>query len=198
MKITALILCFIAALVSGCLNKPQITTGADGVSVTNFVKAPDIERIARVTGAAANLGSTAWLVKHPGDRAAFAFANENLKGLINSANYDPLAFANALQALPIKELKGADGSLYVSVAMVLWGEALDSAQGLNRQELVAATLKAVQSGIQKTLDATAPRSFYLRDLELRLEEVNMPRSYTPRGPSPVQNQFVALQPWTFR
>jgi hypothetical protein len=143
---------------SGCVTRPVVTTGADGSSVTNLVKGPDIARISRLSGTAAQLGSLAWLSKNPNDRSYFATANEALKGLINSGNYDPAAFASALQGLPIKELKGSEGSLYISVAIVVWDEAIQSAQGLDRQELVAATLKAVQQGIQRTLDATAPKA----------------------------------------
>jgi hypothetical protein len=128
---------------SGCVTRPDGTKG------------PDIARISRLSGTAAQLGSLAWLSKNPNDRSYFATANEALKGLINSGNYDPAAFASALQGLPIKELKGSEGSLYISVAIVVWDEAIQSAQGLDRQELVAATLKAVQQGIQRTLDATA-------------------------------------------
>jgi hypothetical protein len=147
----------LALLVPGCATRPVVTT-TNGVTVTNLVQGPDIARISRLSGTAAQLGSLAWLTKNPNDRAYFATANEALKGLINSGNYDPAAFASALQGLPIKELKGSEGSLYISVAIVVWDEALQSAEGLNRQELVAATLKAVQSGIQRTLDATAPKS----------------------------------------
>jgi hypothetical protein len=147
----------VMACFAGCVNRPQVST-VNGVMVTNFVKGPDIARISRLSGTAAQLGSLAWLSKNPGDRAYFATANEALKGLINSGNYDPAAFASALQGLPIKELKGSEGSLYISVAIVVWDEAIQSAQGLDRQELVAATLKAVQQGIQRTLDATAPKA----------------------------------------
>ncbi|MDB6030227.1 MAG: hypothetical protein JWM16_565, partial [Verrucomicrobiales bacterium] len=99
---------------SGCVTKPVVSTVPGGGAVTNLTRVPDVERIARVAGAAAELGSQAWLNEHPNDRRYFIVANEALKGLVNSANYDPAAFAQALQVLPMKELRGPQGSIYIT------------------------------------------------------------------------------------
>jgi hypothetical protein len=162
-----------AAGFTGCVTKAVVTTSANGASITNFVRVPDVARISRLAGGAAQLGSQAWLAKNPNDRRYFVIANESLKGLVDSQNYDPAAFAQALSVLPMKELQGPEGSIIISGALLVWDEALASSTGLNRIELVAATLKKVQEGIQKTLDATAPRtnrSQLLEELNARVHE----------------------------
>lgn len=180
----------LACLLIGCKSVPQVST-VNGVSVTNFVNVPDSERISKIAGNAAQVGSFAYLRAKPGDRVYFVLANENLKSLINSSNYDAGALSSALSSLPIKELKGEQGAIVVMTAQMIVEDALDSAKDVvTKRELVAAVLFKVQAGIQRALDATAPRSFYLRDLELRLEGLNMPRRYEWRGPEPVQGRLA--------
>lgn len=171
MKTPFLILSIAACLLAGCVTKQVITTDASGNSVTNFVKVADVARISKIAGNAAQVGSLAYLQAKPGDRMYFVLANENLKSLINSSNYDAGALSAALQTLPIKELKGDQGAIAVMTAQMIVEDAFDSARDVvAKREMVAAVLFKVQAGIQKALDATAPRSFYLRDLQIRLAE----------------------------
>jgi hypothetical protein len=176
MKTISIILLLACLSLVGCVTQQKITTDASGHSVTNFVKVADADRISKIAGNAAQVGSLAYLKAKPGDRGYFLVANENLKDLINNSNYDSGALSAALSSLPIKELKGDQGVIVVMTAQMIVEDALDSAKDVvSKRELVAAVLVKVQQGIQRALDATAPRS-----------ELNMPRAYVWRGPEPVQ------------
>lgn len=61
----------------------------------------DVARVARLSGAAAELSATAYLLQHPQDRVHFEAVRVALSGLESTNNYDPAAFVKALQALPI-------------------------------------------------------------------------------------------------
>jgi hypothetical protein len=179
-----------AVFLAGCINQPKITTGADGKSVTNFVKVADVKKISDIAGRAARTGSHYLIAKDPSSRPAFVIANENLKQLIGSQNYDPVAFSDALQGLHIKDLKGADGILLIEGTVSIVETAIDAATPLTRGELVAATLLKVQAGIQRSLDDTEPpkpRSYYMRSFMSRMH------AYAPDGMPWRTERIIAWQ-----
>lgn len=117
-------------------------------------KTLDVERVARIAGAAAQIGSQAYLQKHPDQLASFVVAYEALGALDASGNYEPAAFAAALQNLPIKELQGPDGSVYVSVALVVWDELATQTATVDKTTWVKPVLKSVRAGLGRTLGRT--------------------------------------------
>ncbi len=120
-------------------------TGPDGK------RQVDADRVSRIAGHAAAIGSAAYLTAHPEQRPAFIVAEQALTGLIEQENYDPVAFSTALQALPTDALRGKEGALYVSVAVVVWDEAIAAATKLDQETLVRKTMIAVRDGLRRAL-----------------------------------------------
>lgn len=79
-----------------------------------------------------------------------------MQGLIDAENYDPLAFAEVLQQLPLDEFNGADGDLYVSSVVVIWDAALQEASAIADSEAVKGAIGPVLRGLQLGLKRTAP------------------------------------------
>lgn len=135
---------------AGLLPLAGCKTAADGSRTV------DSDRVSRIAGTAAQLGTTIYLAQHPEQRPSFAAAEQALTALADRQNYDPAAFSAALQGLPINELKGPNGSLYVSVALVVWDEVAAQATGVDKEELVKKTLVAVRDGLRRSLGPPAP------------------------------------------
>jgi hypothetical protein len=134
----------LAVMLVGC------ATGPNGQATV------DVQRVARLAGVAAEVGATVYLQKHPGDRAYFQIAASALAALDASSDYDPAKFAAALQTLPIRELRGPEGSLYVGLAIVAWEELSAEAARLDKTVWVKPVLERVQLGLERALVATAP------------------------------------------
>lgn len=111
----------------------------------------DVARVANIAGLAAQMGSTAYLQKNPDDRSYFIAVYNGLGALDHAGNYDPAQFAAALQALPIKELSGPNGSLYVLAAIFLWDELAQQSYQLDSKLWVKPVLVAVRAGIGRAL-----------------------------------------------
>jgi hypothetical protein len=104
-----------------------------------------------LAGVAANLGTTVYLSKNPQARSAFESAYAALSKLEEAGNFDPAAFAEALSVLPIDELKGPEGQLYISVAIVLYEELKASSVAVNTPEWTKPVLASVRVGIGRAL-----------------------------------------------
>ncbi len=126
-------------LLAGCI------TGPDGKQHV------DTDRVSRLAGVAASIGAHAVLMGNPTYRPAFELAVTALTALIDAKNYDPAAFAAEMQKLPVDALNSKNGSLYTSVAMVVWDEAAHAATGLDQEALVAKTLLSVRDGLASAL-----------------------------------------------
>lgn len=113
----------------------------------------DTDRVARIAGAAAYFGVAVDLTEHPDHRPAYAVAVEALRGLEAQNNYDPIAFAEALRELHIREFEGPEGVIFVQAAVFLWDEALAVVAPVTRAELVQKVLPKVRSGIERALEA---------------------------------------------
>lgn len=124
------------------------TTGCVSVSGTNRL---DVARVASIAGKAAQIGSMGRLQKHPEERPYFVSSYNALGALDHASNYDPAAFAEALKMLPIKELSGPDGNLYVLGAVFLWDELAQQSYALDRTLWVQPVLRAVRLGIGRAL-----------------------------------------------
>jgi hypothetical protein len=109
--------------------------------------------VATLAGLAAQEGTKRRLAAHPEERPAFMAAQVALTRLVDQKNYDPAAFADALSKLPINELKGDTGSVYISAAVVVWDEIANEAEGVQKQEQVRLVATAVRDGIGRGLSA---------------------------------------------
>ncbi len=141
---------YLALLISFLIPVVGCVTGPDGT------RKLDTERVALLAGVAAEIGATAYLSKHPDQRIYFEAARNSLGALDASGDYDPAKFAAALQALPIKELRGPEGSLYVGLALVAWEELSAEATRFDRTDWVKPVLQRVHLGLDRALLATAP------------------------------------------
>ena len=128
-----------------------------GCKTVDGKRTVDSDRVALVLGQAAKLGTRYYLNSHPGSAPSFQLALNAVNGLIDQANYDPAAFADALSKLPINELNGPNGSLYVSTAIVVWDQVAQLAEPVTQKELVKKSLFAVRDGIQSALSAIPPQ-----------------------------------------
>lgn len=146
---------------TGC--KTVVSTDANGVTSTN--KVPDQVAIATATGivqSAAYLGTTIYLQgippnvpAHPNDRQAFETARTSVKALIAAGTFTSADLTAALQALPIKELQGGNGTLIVGEAVTIWDSygrlltSLDKAQAF--QQFILPFAQAVANGLDQAL-----------------------------------------------
>jgi hypothetical protein len=144
-NITPLVLCLVVGWIgAGCVTAPDGT------------RKLDVQRVANISGAAAELGAIAYLQKHPEGRIYFEAVVNGLAALDASGNYDPAAFARALQALPVKELKGPEGTLLVGAAIIAWDQLAAESARLDNSAWVKPVLLKVKDGLAKALVQTAP------------------------------------------
>jgi len=142
-------LLFSTLIVSALLFFTGCVTAPDGT------KQVDYNRVANIAGVAADIGTRAVLAKNPEHRADFAAVEQALNALIDAKNYDPAAFSAALSSLRVRELKGPNGQIIISAAVIIWDEAAQFATGLDQRTLVALTLTRVRDGIHRALASTA-------------------------------------------
>lgn len=126
-------------------------TGCVSVGGTNRI---DVARVAAIAGAAAQMGTTASLNQDAKNRPYFEVVYNALGALDHAENYDPAQFAAALQTLPVRELRGPNGSLYIIAAVFLWDELAQQSYQLDNRVWVAPILKSVRAGIARALGIT--------------------------------------------
>lgn len=145
-QLTITISCaLLIACLSGCVTAP---TGERVV---------DVARVARLSGVAAELGATMYLEKNPSARPYFEASLAAVAALDASGDYNPSRFADALKGLPVRELQGKEGSLYIGLAVVAWGELSVEAEraNLDKAEWVRPVLKSVRLGLERALANTS-------------------------------------------
>src|ERR1044071_557823 len=143
---------------TGCVRMPVVQP--NGVIVTNTV--PDVQQMTAIAKSAAYLGTSVYLnglpprlAGHPGDRPAFVTARSSLGALIAAGNFSAADLTAALQALPVKELQGGEGTLIVGEAVILWDQygrqlaSLDKAQVF--QTYILPVAKAIYEGLDMAL-----------------------------------------------
>lgn len=123
-------------------------TGCTTVSGSNRV---DVARVAQIAGIAAQMGSATYLQKNPEARPYFQAAYNGLGALDHAGNYDPAAFASALSMLPIRELSGPNGNLYIMAAILVWDELAQRSVNVDKTLWVQPVLRAVRLGIGRAL-----------------------------------------------
>lgn len=138
----------IALMLAAGVATTKTFTGCTTISGSNQL---DVARVANIAGLAAQMGSTAYLQKNPEARPYFVSAYNGLGALDHAGNYDPAAFAEALKLLPIKELSGPNGNLYVLAAVLIWDELAQRSINVDKTLWVAPVLKSVRLGIGRAL-----------------------------------------------
>lgn len=134
-----------------------LAVGASGCTTTSSgTRVVDVQRVARLAGVAADVGSRVYIQHHPADRALFVVTEAALADLDSRGDYDPVKFAAALQTLPIKALTGPDGSLLIGVALVAWDELSALSEPLTTKEWVQPVLQKVRDGLARAIAATNP------------------------------------------
>lgn len=143
-KTAVTLLAALTILLGGC------TTLPDGG------KTVDVDRLARVSGRAAYIGSVVWLSKKPEDRGKFTSAVQALKVVESMESPDGSALAAAMSDLTeVKRLDdGGTAILYVEAVCLLWDEVLASKIPLKQPELVKKAAPQIRSGIERALEAT--------------------------------------------
>lgn len=128
-----------------------LTSGCTTINGTNQL---DVARVASIAGAAAQMGSAAYLSKNPEARPYFVASFNALGALDHAGEYDPAAFAEALKMLPIKEMSGPNGSLYVLGAILIWDELAQRSVNVDKTLWVQPVLRAVRIGIGRAIGVT--------------------------------------------
>lgn len=129
-------------------------------SCSTFQSPTGITRIARIAGSAADLGTRKLLAEKPGFRPALTVTVNALRNLDASGEYDPVKFANALTTLPINELQGPEGDLYVSTAVVIWNELAQEAVAMDTTLWVKPVLRSVLDGMLRALAAKITKTYH--------------------------------------
>lgn len=122
--------------------------------LTGCASVPPEQRIARMATLAelaAYTGSSVDLTAHPDHKVYYEASLAALDGLLQSANYDPTAFARALQQLPVKELRGDTGAIVVNSAVILWHEYAAEVVNLDTTQYVRPVIVSVRNGLARSL-----------------------------------------------
>src|SRR5688572_15902716 len=108
--------------------------------------------VSSIAETAAYFGTVKRLQDHPGDREIFNVAVLALQRLVDQQNYDPIAFAEALKGLPINELSGPDGDIYISTIVGVWDAFLQDTIALDQSTVVGPVISKVLSGMRRGID----------------------------------------------
>lgn len=142
-----LVLTLALCILSGCSTTPRTQTDANKIA-----------RASAVAHAAAFTACRWELADRPGDRAYWLTAKNALDDLLKAQNYDPVAFRNALSALPIKELRSDVGTLAIEGAITLYDGLANQSVNLQGQVWLAPIMTAVRDGIAKALELSKPQA----------------------------------------
>jgi len=112
--------------------------------------------VATIGETAVTLAAAKWLRSHPADRPIFEATVSGLQALADNQNYDPIAFAEVLQRLPLNQFNGPDGDLYVSGVVAIWSAAVQDASAIQDAQAVKDLLGPVLRGFTIALKRTAP------------------------------------------
>ncbi len=105
--------------------------------------------VSSIAETAAYFGTVKRLQDHPGEREIFNVAVLALQRLVDQQNYDPIAFAEALKGLPINELSGPDGDIYISTIVGVWDAFLQDTVALDQSTVVGPVISKVLSGMRR-------------------------------------------------
>ena len=136
-----------------------VSTRADGTIATN--KVPDVQMMVSLAKSAGYLGTSVYLnglgdgskvPAHPQARPQFETARLAVRTLLAAGSFSPADLTAALQALPIKELQGDQGTLVVGEAVILWDTYGQQLANLDKAKVFETYIKPVAQGLLDGLD----------------------------------------------
>lgn len=163
-----LFVCGLLAIVGvagfGCRTVTYQDPGTGAIS-TNRV--PDVVLMAGIAKSAAYLGTEIYLQGipprvpgHPEARGAFETARNSLQTLIAAGTFSASDLTAALQSLPVKELQGAQGTLIVGEAVILWDEYGQQLANLDKAKVfptyILPVAQALLDGLNMALGTSVP------------------------------------------
>jgi hypothetical protein len=144
MRLKALTLALCALIFAGC-------------ATTQTPQTPEqrAQQLAGIANVAAWVGTVEHLKQHPKDRPYFVAAEVALARLVNSANATPADLAAALQALPVKELRGPYGVIIIA-AVVTISEGAFSREPIEQNAYLRKIIEAIRDGIKSGCAQDSP------------------------------------------
>ncbi|HNU53341.1 MAG TPA: hypothetical protein PKJ98_20805 [Verrucomicrobiota bacterium] len=124
---------------------------------STLTPAEKIDQAAKVANLAAFVGAGLHLADNPEDRAYFVASVTALEALADSDNYTPSSLAAALRELPIRELRGSKGTIYLTAGVSLWDEASRQILRVDTSGAAKVFAEAIRKGLAEAL-ATTPQS----------------------------------------
>jgi hypothetical protein len=110
-----------------------------------------IAKIGNLAEVAAYTGAAIHLTDNPQHRVVFEGVIATLDALASTNNFDPVAFSQALQQLPIKELKSDKAAILIGTATLLYEMELRETVEVDRKLYVAAIAGRVRNGLARAV-----------------------------------------------
>ena len=110
-----------------------------------------ISRMTTVAALAAYTGASIDLVDNPDHKATYEATVALLSMLLDTQDYDPIKFAEAIRQLPVKELKGDKGVIIIGAAIILWDQYAREVTHLDRATYIAPVIRGVTDGLRRAL-----------------------------------------------
>lgn len=153
----------ILILAPGCKTATFSQINADGTTNIVTKSVPDVAQMQAVAKSAAYLGTTIWLQgippnvpAHPADLQKFVLARNSLKTLIAAGTFSAADLTSALQALPVKQFQGTNGSLIVGEAVILWDQYGQQLASLDKAQVFSTYILPVAQSILDGLNMALP------------------------------------------
>lgn len=145
----------IAVLVAALIAAVSLTGCATNGTTSTTTPEQKAARLQTVAEVAAFSGASVWLKKHADDRPAFEAAHAALSVLVAGSAVSPVQVSEALAGLPIKELKGEEGAIYVGIATIVYDAYLRENVNLDGEINVKAFVTGLHAGLNRALLLTA-------------------------------------------
>jgi len=144
------------------------------------------EFVASVAGTTAYVGTTAWLIEHPGDRALFVTAHAELTAALAARNFEAEAFASIMRNLPV--LRDGKHALYAGLAVMLWNDLVGDATLVDRPGAVRTVMESVRDQLGRALGLSREGAKEAKANPARLSAMPFARpefnpSFTPFAPA---------------
>lgn len=120
-------------------------------------KEEQLRQMTTIAELASYTGARFHLIDNPQDRAFFEASKEALDVMLRDGDYDPGAFALALQGLPVDELKDDKGTLIIGAAVILWDSYSSRVFDLDKEQYIRPVIVAVRNGLARALLASPGR-----------------------------------------
>lgn len=111
-----------------------------------------LRQVSTAVELAAYTGTTLHLQKKPQDKIFFEAARQTMSTLIKDGQYDPVKFREALQKLPIKELKDERGAIVITSATILYESFVGELTDLDRAPAIKQIMTSARDGLSRALD----------------------------------------------